>query len=241
MKKRETDKTGDRDSRIRSQEETYSAERKNCEAGRQTVEEHLARQLVEIGCLKGAVLSREEFYAKAEAVDEQQKAAKLGGGGPRFGPQGGAPLQGPLGESPLTQQLAARLELIRRGALSSVAFVRDVNEKGHEVSGYIDLAERIKTAEYQACMAGTKKLLPRPGDLSYYNWKTGRCVSRDSSDFCVVYADLEGLLFRHKKDRKLLNPSPEAPHAGDNSQRVDVQTPELQQLAFLDHTCRRKC
>ncbi|CDJ47375.1 hypothetical protein, conserved [Eimeria brunetti] len=36
-------------------------------------DERLARDLVEIGCLKGSVLSREAFYQKAEALDRQQQ------------------------------------------------------------------------------------------------------------------------------------------------------------------------
>ncbi|KAL8275078.1 hypothetical protein Esti_000957 [Eimeria stiedai] len=198
--------------------------------------EELSRQLVEIGCLKGAVLSKESFYAKAEALDQQQKAAKRGGGGAEryVSWVGGGPSQLATGSS-LAKQLSAREELIRCGSLSTIAFVRDRNDKGHEVSGYIDLADRLKTNEYQAVIAGTKKLLPRPGDLSYFNWDTGRCVCRDSSDFLVVNEENEGLLFKHRRDRKLLDPDPKA-YPGDNSKRTDVATPELQHVVLLDHT-----
>lgn len=54
-----------------------------------------------------------------------------------------------------------------------------------EISGYIDYAHRLKTEDFRPIFEGTKKLLPRPTDLSYYNWKTQMCVSNDSPNFKV--------------------------------------------------------
>jgi hypothetical protein len=73
----------------------------------------------------------------------------------------------------------------------TIIFIRDKNFKGQEISGYIDYAHRLKTEvtlqsaarereptaraqgeNFTAYFAGTKKLLPKPSDLSYYNWET---------------------------------------------------------------------
>ena len=49
------------------------------------------------------------------------------------------------------------------------------------------------------------------------------------------------LLFKHKRDRKIINPSPAAAAAGDNSKRINLITNELMHVVIFDHTCRKKC
>ena len=41
-----------------------------------------------------------------------------------------------------------------------------------EISGYIDLAHRLKTEDFKNYFERVKVLLPRPSDLSFYNWDT---------------------------------------------------------------------
>ncbi|XP_026190629.1 uncharacterized protein C4orf22 homolog [Cyclospora cayetanensis] len=199
-------------------------------------DEKLARQLVEIGCLKGTVLSREEFYSKAEALDEQQRSEKRGPGPRVVLP---AFVACPATSSVLLRQVAAREELIRCGSLSTIIFIRHMNAKGLEISAYIDLADRLKAPDFPDILAGKKKLLPRASDLSYYNWATKVLLSRDSADFLVVAGEGSGMLFRHRRDRKLINPNPGGP-PGDNTKRTEVETEELLHLVFYDHTCRKK-
>lgn len=43
---------------------------------------------------------------------------------------------------------------------------------------------------------------------SFYNWTTRSSTSNSSSNFEVVYDDPGGLLFRSKRDKKLLNVDP---------------------------------
>merc|ERR1711924_392825 len=103
-------------------------------------EDELARQLVEIGCRKGEVLSREEFAARREAA-EQAKRAKL-----QNAPKVLASAQKDLTAFPFLRNLAAREELVRNGKLSTIIFIRDKNAKGQEISGYIDYGHRLKDA-----------------------------------------------------------------------------------------------
>lgn len=63
-------------------------------------------------------------------------------------------------------------DLVRNGKLTSIIFIRDKNSKGQEVSGYIDFAHRLKTENFEPIFDRKKKLMPRPSDLSYYNWET---------------------------------------------------------------------
>lgn len=57
------------------------------------------------------------------------------------------------------------------GKLLTIIFIR-IETKNKEVSGYIDYAHRLKTEDFRPIFEGTKNLIPRPTDLSFYNWKT---------------------------------------------------------------------
>ena len=53
-----------------------------------------------------------------------------------------------------------------RGRFSAVA-----DTSGEiEISGHIDLAQRMKSENIMPYLNGEKRLLPRRGDLTYYNW-----------------------------------------------------------------------
>ncbi len=87
--------------------------------------------------------------------------------------------------------------------------LKELSEEGIEISGYIDLAHRLKTEDFSQYFRGQKLLLPKNTDLSYYNWNTGVCVSNDSPNFKVdASSGSKGLLFRNKRDRKVINVEP---------------------------------
>jgi len=81
-------------------------------------------------------------------------------------------------------ELAKREEQVLNGKLLTIIFVR-YESKNSEISGYIDYAHRLKTDNFKEYFKGKDKLRPRTSDLSYYNWKTGMCVSNDSPNFKV--------------------------------------------------------
>lgn len=47
-----------------------------------------------------------------------------------------------------SQALASREELVRTGKMTTIIFIRDLNNKGQEVSGYIDYAHRLRTEDF---------------------------------------------------------------------------------------------
>jgi len=49
---------------------------------------------------------------------------------------------------PFLQALANREELVRTGKLTTIIFIRHTNAKGHEISGYIDYAHRLRTEDF---------------------------------------------------------------------------------------------
>lgn len=197
-------------------------------------EDELARQLVEIGCRKNEVLSREEFAARHEAA-ENAKKARL-----QNAPKVLASAQKDLTDFPFLRHLACREELVRNGKLSTIVFIRDKNAKGQEISGYIDYGHRLKTENFEPYFDRKRRLLPRPSDLSFYNWDTQHSTSNESPNFQIMPDHEQGLLFKNKRDRKVINVDPKADSPGDNSKRLDVQTAEYIQVVIFDHMTRKK-
>nr|PNR53258.1 hypothetical protein PHYPA_009634 [Physcomitrium patens] len=110
----------------------------------------LARQLVEIGYRSNAeVMSRDDFAqykVKAEAA-RQATIVKV----PK-------------------KLFSAGKDVSGYPFLKTVVFIRDYTKAGHEVSGYIDFAERMRTQDLKPVFLLKRKLLPEIYDLSYYNW-----------------------------------------------------------------------
>ena len=50
-----------------------------------------------------------------------------------------------------------------------------------------------------------KKLMPRPSDLSFFNWETHTSTSNATPNFQVIADNEAGLLFKNKRDRKVTN------------------------------------
>ena len=84
-----------------------------------------------------------------------------------------------------------------------------------------------------------KRLLPKPTDLSYYNWETQLSTSNSSPHYQVIADSAQGLLFKNKRDRKVINVNPEL-NPGDNTMRIELETDEYVQIVIYDHTTRRR-
>jgi len=196
-------------------------------------DKELARELVQLGYRgSGETLTREEFMArkKAERNKKSQKSNM-----PKQLSHAGIDLT----DCPFLLALAHREELVRNGKLTSILFIRDKNHKGQEVSGYIDYSYRLKTDNFEPYFERKRRLMPRPTDLSYYNWETQSSASNSSPNFQVIADNEAGLLFKNKRDRKVINVDPKA-DPGDNSTRTQIQTEEYLQVVIYDHMTRRK-
>jgi hypothetical protein len=198
-------------------------------------DEELARQLVELGYRgSGEALKREEFDArKKEIEDMKYKAAHKP---PKVLASNGLTFD----DAPFLKALAEREDMVRNGKLTSIIFIRDRNHKKQEISGYIDYAHRLKTEDFEPYFKRKKRLLPRPSDLSYYNWETQTSTSNPTLNFQVEIANEQGLLFKNKRDRKVINVDPFKEDMGDNSERFEIHTDEYIQVVIYDHLTRRK-
>ncbi len=85
--------------------------------------------------------------------------------------------------SPFLLALGNREELVRNGKLTSIIFVRDVNSKGQEVSGYIDYAHRLRSTNFEPYFERRKKVRPVAFGLWLINYSRAtakRCRWHDN-------------------------------------------------------------
>ncbi|KAI8521667.1 PREDICTED: uncharacterized protein C4orf22 homolog [Branchiostoma belcheri] len=196
-------------------------------------DEELARQLVELGYRgSGEVLKREEFEARKQAAEASRLSKRS--------QQKALASSGKDLKNPFLKCLAQREEANRSGKMTTIIFIRDYNARGQEISGYIDYAHRLKTEDFEPYFSGKKRLLPRPSDLSFYNWETQTSTSNPTPNYQVIAESASGLLFKNKRDRKILNVDPKAASPGDNSTRTVIESPQYTQVVIYDHITRRK-
>eukprot|EP00968_Pinguiococcus_pyrenoidosus_P023936 scaffold4101_cov267-Pinguiococcus_pyrenoidosus.AAC.7 len=105
---------------------------------------------------------------------------------------------------------------------------------GQEVSGYIDYGCRLKSESFEGYFEGRKRLMPKLADLSYLNWETLTCTSNASSNFQVLTEGENGLLFKNKRDRKIISVDPTA-SPGDNTTRTELTCDEYLQVGSKLH------
>lgn len=196
-------------------------------------DEELARQLVELGYRgSGEVLKREEFDSRKRAAEASRLSKRS--------QQRALASSGKELNSTFLQALAQREEANRSGKMTSIIFIRDKNARGQEISGYIDFAHRLKTEDFEPYFSGKKRLLPKPSDLSFYNWETQTSTSTATPNYHVIAENASGLLFKNKRDRKILNVDPKVQTPGDNSTRTQIVTDQYTQVVLYDHITRRK-
>ncbi|KAJ3193024.1 GTPase-activating protein [Irineochytrium annulatum] len=197
-------------------------------------DKELARQLVELGYRgSGEPLKREEFESRKKAAENFRLSKRLA---TKVLTSQGKDLTG----CPFLIALAEREESNRSGKLTSIIFIRTRNAKGQEISGYIDYAHRLKTENFEPYFSRTKALTPRPSDMSFYNWETQTSTSNATPNFQVIAEYENGLLFKNKRDRKIINVDPKEAKPGDNTTRIQIATTEHIQVVIYDHLTRRK-
>jgi hypothetical protein len=102
-------------------------------------------------------------------------------------------------------ELQSREQEVRNGRKSTIIFIRYKDQLGKEHSAYIDYRERLKNDNFEEIFNGTKDLIPKPSDLSYYSWNQKKVCSNDSTFFRVDAGPKELLSFRNNTDRKIIN------------------------------------
>lgn len=196
-------------------------------------DEEFARELVGLGHRgTGEVLKLEDFLARKQAVEANRQAKKN-----QLLSINRVVVRE---ENPLLAELCDREEGNRNGIMSTIIFIRDQNNRNQEVSGYIDYAHRLKVEDFDIYFSGKKKLMPKPSDLSFFNWETQMSTSYSTPNYQVITDNPTGLLFRNKRDRKIVNVDPRAVTPGENSIRADIKDPNYLHVVIFDHITKRK-
>ena len=202
-------------------------------------DEELARELVELGYRgSGDTLTRKEFEEKKREYQEElnnKNNLKRGTQQIELFSYG---LD--LSANKFLFELAKREELVRNGKLTTIIFIRTINNRGQEISGYIDYGYRLMTENFRLYFEKKKKLKPKPIDLSFYNWETQTANSNPTQNFQVIADNQYGLLFKNKRDRKVINVDPNTKDIGDNSQRYEIYDDQYLQIVIFDHSTRRR-
>ncbi|XP_064383082.1 cilia- and flagella-associated protein 299-like isoform X2 [Halichondria panicea] len=113
----------------------------------------------------------------------------------------------------LRKEAAAASKLARRDQL------RVLCSAGKDLQGSVfleGLAQReetnrngkISVDDFDPIFSSRKKLLPRHSDLSFYNWDTNFSSSNSTPNYQVIADNASGLLFKNKRDRKIINVDP---------------------------------
>ena len=122
-------------------------------------------------------------------------------------------------------QLKQREKDIQSGQKSTIIFVRYKDKKGVETSAYIDFRERLKDEEeMNGIFKEGRPLLPKPTDLSFYNWTLQKVNSTDSNFFRVDAGPKERLSFKNNTNRKIINVDLEylEAHPGLDIKRIPI-------------------
>lgn len=75
---------------------------------------------------------------------------------------------------------------------------------------------------------------------SYYNWENQICCNNNTPNFQLITTHLEGILFKSKRDRKIIIVDPKAPTHGDNTVRKEIHSDKYIQVIVYRHSTRRK-
>lgn len=162
-------------------------------------DEDLARDVKELYEInKGDIRSKADFDRKKEEIEakgkkDESKEKPLYSQGKTFE------------KGTFLHELAEREQEVRNGRKSTIIFIRYKEKNGKESSAYIDYRERLKNDNFEEIFNGSKDLIPRNTDLSYYSWNHKKINSNDSTFFRVDAGPKELLSFRNNTDRKIIN------------------------------------
>lgn len=142
---------------------------------------------------------------------------------------------------PLMKALHLRELRNRNRNMQTIVFIRDVNKKGHEVSGFIDFHDRLETDEKDMVdyYLSKKKMIPNSSDLGYYNWNMSFASWKDSPNWKAIVTVGKGVQFESKLDQKVLNCN-YGQDLGTASSRENISTSYYLQCFIIDHALRKR-
>ena len=162
-------------------------------------EDELARDVIELYSInKGEIRNESDFVRKKKEIEDMNKVVEDKN-------QTLLSLNMNYRKNSFLEELKKREDEVKKGRKFTIIYIRYKDKKGKETSAYIDFRDRLKTDEMKTVFQEGYPLLPKPSDLSYYNWSLQKVTSKDSSFFSVDAGPKERLSFKNNEDRKKIN------------------------------------
>ena len=158
----------------------------------------MARYVIQIGGRKAGLLTQAEFVAKKNAIIASQRYRM------RRTRAVARQCAYDAGDSVFLAAIAARDAALGNRSMVSILYLLARNNKGQEISGYIDLGEKLLDTDYGKLLSGKSRLLPSRKDLSYYNWATRQSYQRSES-LNFQFLPNPNLSFRVKADQTVIS------------------------------------
>lgn len=186
----------------------------------------LERYVIQIGGRKTDLLSQPQFVVKKNAIVASQRH--------RMRRTRAVARQDAYdtGDSEFLAAVASRDAGLSSGSMVCILYLLARNKQGQEVSGYIDLGERLLDTDYGKLFSGRTMILPSHKDLSYYNWATRQSFQRsESANFQFI--PNKNLSFRVKADQTVINVT------SPPSMRLEFSTGDIYiEASFFDHNTK---
>jgi len=194
---------------------------------------NMARVFVELGYRGNRKEQcKEQFLAMKEEIERRKMEGRLG---THIFLSAGMVFE----DDAMLRALQQREEANRMGKQASIIMIRDYNEAGQEISGYIDYAWRLATEDFKFYFNGMKKLLPNTRDLSFYNWESTHIYNKNTPNYELIANSSKGMMFLNKRDQKIVYVDPGS-SPGDNSARTIVPAEQYKSVIIFDHYNRRR-
>ena len=91
----------------------------------------------------------------------------------------------------------------------------------------------MKMEDFEVYFSRKKRFLPRISDLSFYNWETQTSTTSPTPNYQIIADKYPGLLFKNKRDRKVINVDPNLANPGDNTRRFILRCGDYEQVCAV--------
>lgn len=140
----------------------------------------------------------------------------------------------------LQNELSLREKSNRLGIISTIIFIRLLNNSLHDVSGYIDFADRLQNESWRNFYLRKKnQIIPRTDDLAFYNWRTEVTKINETENYQPMIDRKRGLFFKNLHDRKLIFVDPKI-SPGVDTTRLWVKSDNIEHIVIYDHFMRNR-
>ncbi|KAM7352193.1 cilia- and flagella-associated protein 299 [Cochliomyia hominivorax] len=145
------------------------------------------------------------------------------------------------------RELAVREKPNIQKNISTIIYIKYRLKSGFEVSSYIDYEHSLRQANlhighhnWSGIFGKEEPLIPKPTDLSFFDWHKGIINCNNSENYAVVHDVENGLIFMHKGDHKKICVDVTRELYKKNCTRSMMYSEKYGYVVFYDHVIRKK-